>query len=179
MGKRKCAVHRDSSSPDANARNTTLLLYTKCLAHLVTLKKKKSGCWNLHLSKVATDGRVFENVGSTYKTHQINDGRPSEYNHFFINWRMYSECIRRWFWMYSGCIRVYSGVFGCIPALPLRYEQTTHLKLFIYIPNVSKALAIKGQKDGRWKKNGKPGWADPFKILNGETEMCGTQGLFF
>ena len=96
---------------------------------------------------MATDGRVFENVGSTYKTHQINDGRPSEYNHFFINRRMYSECIRRWFWMYSGCIRVYSGVFGCIPALPLLYEQTTHLNLFIYIPKVSKALAIKGQKD--------------------------------
>ena len=42
---------------------------------------------------------------------------------------------------------VYSAVFGCIPAPPLRYEQTTHLNLFIYIPNVSKALAIKGQKD--------------------------------
>ena len=62
---------------------------------------------------------------------------------------MYSECIRRWFWMYSGCIWVYPGVFGCIPALSLRYEQTTHLNIFIYIyiPNVSKTLAMKGQKD--------------------------------
>ncbi len=116
---------------------------------------------------MATDGRVFENVWSTYKTHQINDGRPSEYNHFFINWRMYSECIRRWFWMYSGCIRVYPGVFDHIPAVTLRYEQTTHLKLVIYIPNVSMALAIKGQKDEGGNKR------------ENETEMCGTQRFFF
>ena len=122
------------------------LVLWQCLAHFVSLKKKKSGYWNLHLSKVATDGRVFENVGSTFKTHQINDGRPSKYNHFFISWRMYSECIRRWFWMYSGCIRVYSGVFECIPALSLRHEQKTHLNIFTYIPNVSKTFAITGQK---------------------------------
>ena len=64
-----------------------------------------------------------------------------------MTWRMYSECIRRWFWMYSGCIWVYSGAFGCIPVLSLRYEQTTHLNLFIYIANVLKTLAIKGKKD--------------------------------
>ena len=52
---------------------------------------------------------------------------------------------------------VYSGVFGCIPALSLRYEQTTHLNIFIYIPNVSKTLAIKGQKDEGETKNEKPG----------------------
>ena len=60
--------------------------------------------------------------------------------------------------MYSSLVLdvfgVYSGVFGCIPALPLRYEQTTHLNVFIYVPNVSKALAIKEQKDEgerKWK----------------------------
>ena len=62
--------------------------------------------------------------------------------------------------MYSSLVLdvfgVYSGVFGCILALPLRYEQITHLKLFIYIPNVSQALAIKGQKD-EGEQNGKPG----------------------
>ena len=58
--------------------------------------------------------------------------------------------------MYSSLVLdvfgVYSGVFGCIPVLFLRYEQTTHLNLFIYIPNVSKALAINGQKDEGEKK---------------------------
>ncbi len=58
-------------------------------------------------------------------------------------------CIRNVFVAGFGCIR---SVFGCIPALPLRYEQTTHLNLFIYIPNVSKALAIKGQTDGGEQK---------------------------
>ena len=68
--------------------------------------------------------------------------------------------------MYSSLVLdvfgVYSGVFGCILALPLRYEETTHLNIYIYIyiyiyiPNVSKALAIKGQKD-EGGQNGKPG----------------------
>ena len=53
--------------------------------------------------------------------------------------------------MYSSLVLdvfgVYSGVFGCIPALSLRYEQTAHLNLFINIPNVSETLAIREQKD--------------------------------
>ena len=34
----------------------------------------------LHLSKAATDGRVIEKVGSTYKTHQINDDEHRVFN---------------------------------------------------------------------------------------------------
>jgi hypothetical protein len=62
--------------------------------------------------------------------------------------------------MYSSLVLdvfgVYSGVFGCIwvysgASLEARTNNASQ-PFYIYIPNVSKALAIKGQKDEGKKK---------------------------
>ena len=55
-------------------------------------------------------------------------------------------CIRGVF----GCIRVYLGVFRRFPCGTNKQRISTFL--YIYIPNVSKALAIKEQKDEGGKK---------------------------
>ena len=88
-------------------------------------------------------------------------------------------CIRNVVVAGFGCIR---GVFGCIfvySGASLAVRTNNASQPFYIFPQRFKGLGNKRTKRWRWKKNGKPGWADPFKILNRETEMCGTQGLFF